>query len=628
MGSNKLVTGIVWSIGGEEPTGSGKIKEVIDVLDAVPLLGELERKYAQWFCSYYMCTLSKALQTLAPQLFSKEMNELVCRYIRPKKAKKPRKKRSDKQVAEQSAEQSIEPNIESSAESPQPAPQLGFEIDNKSSITLLHTATAIDIRAVANQYVCEGKTVLIIAPTAEKAALIHKELTPLFSAELCTTARTTKKRAQLTVNLATGLQPQIVVGTRSALLLPYPQLSAVIITEEHSFYYKSHREPHFSTKDCAIMLSSLHGSKTILISAFPTVENYYNANYSQVWNYQRIEAPHTPHEPLEELKYIVLERGKEMISKYAKQSIEEALKSGKKAIVMQNRRGVASFTECGICNHTPQCPNCSTSLTLHSHLLGCHYCGYHTPIELRCTMCGGKMHRRGRGTQQLEKQLSELYPTARIARFDADTLTESHKIIADQEFDIAVGTLVVIDIVEWDKVAVAVIANVDNMLTVPDFRAEEDTFRVVGTMAMRCQEVGAQLIVQSSRLDYEALNDALQNRAHKFYTSQIAQREHSMFPPHSRVIKIEFRAAELRAAMPLAKECEDRVRKIFAHRLSPLHQPVVERQRGEHIIQLLLKIERSRSSTKAKELLLEVINDIRPKAQRQKVIITLEADPN
>lgn len=624
VGTNRSVTGVVWSISSEEPSNSSKIKAVIDVLDVVPLLSELERRYAQWFCDYYMCTLSKALQTLTPQLFSKDMDGLSCRYIRPKKPKKPRKKKG--------VEPAIEPIVELIETAPQPNPELGFElgfeIEQNSKITLLHTTTTIDIRALAHKYVATGETTLIIAPTPEKAALIHKNLAPYFITELCTTATSTKKRAKLTVNLAVGLTPQIVVGTRSALLLPYKKLSAVIVTEEHSFYYKSYRPPHFSTKDSAIMLGALHKCKTLLMSAFPTVENYYNAKYSQAWSYQKIE-PYEPQKELQkELQYIVLERGKEMISKYAVQQIGEALKSGKKAIVMQNRRGVASYTECDICSHTPQCPNCSTSLTLHTNLLGCHYCGHHTPIELKCSVCGGKMHRKGRGTQQLEKQLIELYPSARIARFDADTLIDSPKKIAAQGFDIAVGTLVVIDAVEWAEIGVALIANFDNMLSAPDFRAEEDAYRVVGRMASQCREVGAELIVQSSRLDYEALNDALENRDDKFYTSQIAQREHSTFPPHSRMIKIEFRGAELSSTMPMAQECEVRLRKIFGHRLSPLHQPAVERQRGEHIIQLLLKIERSRSSAKAKALLMGVTKEFKAVAARKKVTITLEADPS
>ncbi len=608
VGKSKNIVGIVWQTDVVEPQNSDKIKPIIEVLDCVPLINETQRKFVQWFSSYYLCSLSETLRTLCPQLFSNEFDGISSRYIKPKKAKKRKVESKDSEIEPQNE---IRP------------PKLGFEIENESAITLLHTSSDIDIVALVAKYIEKNKTVLITAPTPEKAAAIHSLIEPFYSSKLCTSATSTKNRVRLTINLATGIAPQVVVGTRSALLLPYSSLSTVIITEEHSFYYRSYRVPYFSARDSAIMLGSLHKCKTLLISQFPTVENYYNAKSSASWSYQRVD----PQKSLAELKSIILERGKEMISKYAIEHIGAALENGKKCVMLQNRRGIASYIECDICSHTPQCPNCSTSLNLHSHLLGCHYCGYSTSIEVKCSVCGGTMRRKGRGTQQLERQLVELFPDAKIIRLDGDTLVENPKKILENGWDIAIGTTVVVELVDWSEVGVAVIANVDNMLSTADFRADEETFRVVGTMASKCREVGAELIIQSSRLDYDAVNDAINNKTDKFYIEQIAQRQPSMFPPHSRMVKVEFRGRELRAVMEVAKVVEKQLRDIFAHRLSPLHQPMVERQRGEHIVQLLLKIERGRSSARAKILLDNALKNNAKLSARNRVTIEVQTDP-
>lgn len=622
--AEKEVIGLVWALkrADEISFSSEKIKPVVEVLDQVPLIGEQEIGYVEWFSAYYIVSLSDTLRTLAPQLFSKEMSNQSSRWS----LAKLKKSRKAALLAEKLAKHSDgeESKIEVERR------ELPFDLSSTKGVTLLHTKQEVDLLSLVSFYLNRSSEkllrpmVLVIAPTATMCSRVAAELEASFRVAVVSSLQSSQKRARVSLDMAVGVTPDVVVGTRTALLLQYGELAGVIVLDEHSYHYRSYRAPIFSLRDAAIMLGALHKAQTLLISPYPSVESYYNARRQQGWSY----IVDSEELRVEYSNYIVLERGKEMISKYAVQEISTALRSGKRAIVMQNRRGVASYVECDICSYTPHCPNCSTSLTLHQHLLGCHYCGYSKEIELRCSECGGVMRRRGRGTQQLESQLEELFPEARVVRFDADSMSDMPRARDCENWDIAVGTLLVIDTVDWARVGVAVIANVDNLLTTPNFRASEDAYRVVGRMALMSSRVGAELIVQSSRLDYDAVNLALECRDLEFYNREVADRSVGGFPPHTRMLKVEFRGKQLREVMEVAVVVERRLRDIFGERLSPLHQPMVERQRGEHLVDLLLKVGRGESVVEAKRRLCMVLDELRGESRRRGVVIAIEVDPS
>lgn len=604
LGETKQAVGIVRAVGVALPV-KGELKSVIEVLDILPLLGQRELRFMQWIADYYLCSMGDTLRALQSPLFSSEIRSIDCRYFKPKFVKINGEK------------QRINVNLTSRCKEITPLPPSQFSI--KESVTLLHAKSKIDLAALVGGLAVQGQTVLVFAPCSERAQEVYAELEPYFSIALCTNATSMKRRAVLAIDMAVGLAPQVVVGTRAALAPAYESLCGVVIVDEESYRYKSQRVPQLSVRDAALMLASMHGAKSVLISEFPSVESYYNAHYG-AWDYIATDAPAEP------LRSIVLEHGKDLISKYLKGRIADALTTSKRVVLMQNRRGVASYVECSICGYVPQCVNCSTSLTAHRNLLGCHYCGASVPMLPKCDKCGGEMELRGRGTQRIENQIAELYPQAITVRIDSDSMVEDGGKI-QSDWQIAIGTKMIIDTIDWDEVGVAAILNVDNIVSAPDFRASEETFRIVGTMAARCREVGAELIVQSSHLGNAEVDDALNFRYDPFYIRAIVDRKAALFPPHSRMIKFTFRGTQLSDVVNFARESEAVLRPIFAHRLSPMHQPMVERQVGDHIIELLLKIERGRSSAKAKELIRANLAPIIRRAMHAKVAISAQSDP-
>lgn len=619
---DKQVVGIVWAIKQEEKVNFriDKIKHVSGVLDMIPLIGELEIRYVEWFSAYYIISLSDTLRTLAPQLFSKEMSNQSSRWSR---AKLKRSRKAAAKLLENTEQSNDEEKIEQEVE------QFPFDLSSIKPITLLHSKQEINLVSLVNHYLtdCSNEkgeaTLLIITPTAKMCSSVANVLEQRYKIAVISSQQNSKKRARVSLDMAVGMNLDVVIGTRAALMLHYTSLVGVIILDEHSYHYRSYRAPFFSIRDAAIMLGALHKVQTLLISPYPSVESYYNAKSQVGWSY----IGDSEETQINYSNFIVLERGKDMISRHAIEEIKHSITSGKQSIVMQNRRGVASYVECETCSYTPQCPNCSTSLTLHQHLLGCHYCGYSKQIELKCSECGGVMRRKGRGTQQLEAQLEELFPDANVVRFDADSISDIAKQKKNSNWDIAVGTLLVVDRVDWSNVGVAVVANVDNMLSMPNFRANEDTYRLVGRMALLSSRVGAKLIIQSSRLDYDAVNLALSCRDREFYNSEIAERRAASFPPHSRMLKVEFRGKELSKTMEIAVVIEQRLRNILNEGVSPLHQPMVERQRGEHLVNILIKILRGESVAEAKRRVCQIIDNVIGEARQRGVIISIEVDP-
>ncbi len=603
MGNSKVIGVVVCAELGELPRGveHSAVKEVEEVLDIVPMVGHREIEFVEWVASYYMCQVGEVIRDGWGYMFSGAIEGLCCRVY---------KKRRKAKVLE--------------------TPKgLEYKLP-KEQITLLHHEDReVNIGGiVAEIRSCDKRgQVLVLCPTHADAKRVERELSRYFSVALCTNRSLPKRRAEVALSNGMNVGAEVIVGTRVALWLPFLSLQGVIITEEHSASYRSDREPYYSTRECALVLASMHGSRCLLLSSFPSVESYYNSRYGQ-WGYLYVRGTNGS------LRSIVLERGKDLVSKYTKERIAEELEVGRRVVVLQNRRGIASYVECERCGYVPHCKNCSVSLTLHRTKLGCHYCGYYEPIELQCKECGAKMMNRGRGTQQIESQLAELFPTARIVRVDSDSLadhdSQSKGILSGREsnWDIVVGTTLLLGVPLWDRVGIVAVLNVDNMLWASNFRVEEDSYRSLGLFGQRCRELGAELIVQSSRLDHRVVVAVLAQDVSGFYDTEIVERQGASFPPHSRMVRIEFRGLALEPLAHLGGEVEGELRVVFGDRLSPIYQPMVERQRGEYIVELLLKVERGRSQARAKEIIASVLKRVEKRARQSKITIHIEVDPS
>lgn len=571
--------GIVLSVHDRIPDfDQNKIRAVIEVVDTVPLISPITLQFWCWLSEYYMIELGEVTRNQFMPILSESFS--------------PRslyKRRRPKKVALN------------------PPPQLDFVLPEEAKTVLIHENAPLNMAAFIDEVAAHDGTILILTPDNHKASVVAAALEPWWSVTHYDVSMTIGKRSDIIVRMAVGLTGRIVVGTRSALSLPFEQLGAIVVMDEHSEAYKSQRAPRFSARDAALYLAHLHNAQCYLVSPVPSVESTYNA-INNGWD--KIQ---TAQWELPPLRYIVLERGNELLSKYLVLKITEALDAGKKAVVFQNRRGFSSYVECVKCGHVEQCPKCNTSLTFHldKSALTCHYCGYSEPFDGDCKECGSDVDHHGRGTQRLEQQLSEMFPKARVLRVDADSIGKTPSIKNNTEWDIMVGTQVLLDEkINFAGVAVVAIANADNMSPSADFRDTEHTFRLLSLLARRARAVDAEFIVQSSRRDNAAVNLALNGDYNAMYSKEIAEREQTQYPPFVRLIKIELRSQYESELFQIAGQVEQELRQSFSDRLSPMFQPLVSKQRGEYIVNLLLRIERSRSAAKAKELLLQITEPI------------------
>lgn len=599
-GKTKTAVGIVASK--REQAEGETLREVIRVLDVEPLVDDRWLKMVEFVALYYMCKVGDVIKTFVPSHILSEEFTPSSRLFknRHKKAHPIYKER----------------------------PESVIELDKAT--TLLHQehwGNFAEQDLVARNIVAlnECGTTLVLVPNEYSARELATQIEPYAPLTLYHTKLTPKRRAEIFVETATLTEDRIVVGTRSAIGLPWKNLKLIIVVNEHSFAYKSPRTPRYNARDTALMVGATHGAKILLVSPSPSVESYFNANTLPLWEYI------APEESRVKLRHMVLEHGAEFLSKYFKRRAEQEIARGRQVVVFQNRRG-AGVVVCPTCKDSPMCPNCNCALTLHTDkgLLKCHYCGHSHQFNVRCQSCGHDTYRtQGRGTQRIEEQLKELFPTARTSRLDSDSSSRYDEITREfsgRGLDIIVGTQMIIDSLDFSGVGLVAVANADNMLSVNDFRASEQAYRLLRSLSIICREIDAELIVQTSSHANKLIGQANGSDAQIFYQEELKARKGSLYPPFSRLIEIEMRCPESGHLFKVASEIENILRPIFGSSLSPLFQPTIERQEGNHVAKMLLKIDRQKSSATAKERIRRATDKIVRREER-KVEINFIVDP-
>lgn len=426
----------------------------------------------------------------------------------------------------------------------------------------------------------------------------------------------------------------LIVGTRSALFLPFRRLGLAIVDNEHDPNYRQgDPAPRYHARDTALMLAHLHGAKTLLASPAPSTESWLNAT-AEGGKYGSVVIP--PRSGAEQPTVTVLERGKGMISKYLYKRIGETLAEGRQAVLFQNRRGFAPYVECANCGTTPTCPHCNVTLTYHkeSSALVCHYCGWSQPYSSACTSCG--MHAltpRGIGTERIEEYAAELFPYTKIARMDTDTAKGAGALgriltdLAEGETGILVGTQMVARTTQaGEHIGLVGVINADNMLAHPDFRAAERAFQLLMQLkALLPSDGSGELVIQSSQRLHPALVAVANHDAEGFYLHEMEERQGLLYPPYVRMLRLTFRYSDKPLVIAAAQQCEALLRERFGRRVSPPFEPQVDRVQNLHILHLLLRVERQRPVARAKTILMEILAQVRK--QFSAVHIIAEADP-
>lgn len=442
---------------------------------------------------------------------------------------------------------------------------------NPGQVILLHGVTSSGkteiYRRLTKNNLERGTQTLILVPEisltpqtvqnfqqqfGQNIAILHSRLTP-------------QEKVIYLTNIARG-HHQIIVGSRSAIFAPFPDLGSIIIDEEHEDSYKQDQSPRYHAREIALKMRELSGQKLqiILGSATPSIESYFHAekgDYIMVGMPSRI--PHqNGHQALPIIQVIDLreelrKKNFSIFSEVLQQKLEETFQKKEQSILFLNRRGAASAIICRDCGHTEECPNCTVALTYHSKIiveesilpaqrLICHHCGRIFKMPTVCKSCQSHLIKYiGLGTQKIEEELQKLLPRARIIRADRDTTRQKddfehiYEDFKAGHADILIGTQMIGKGLHLPNVTLGGVVLADTGLTIPDFRSSEKTFQLLTQVSGRSgREKPGTVIIQTYLPEHSAIQNTLQHDYEKFYQQEISQRQKGQLPPFHKVIKI------------------------------------------------------------------------------------------
>ncbi|UCD10315.1 MAG: primosomal protein N' [Dehalococcoidales bacterium] len=352
-------------------------------------------------------------------------------------------------------------------------------------------------------------------------------------------------------------QADVVIGPRSAVFAPQPDLGLIILDEEHEWTYKQQDNPRYHARDVAIRLAELNSATVILGSATPDIESYYHAKNG---DYQLLELSGrvTPYEdaPLPEVEVVDLRDelksgNRSMFSRSMSTAISRALAANEQVMLFLNRRGAATYIQCRDCGFVLGCRRCDVPLTYHldEDLLVCHRCNYRTRVPETCQQCGSKRIKfLGVGTQKLEEEAKVAFPEARLLRWDSDTTgrRDSHRLILEKfkshEADILIGTQIITKGLDLPHVTLVGVISSDTALNLPDFRTGERTFQLLTQVAGRAGRgpLGGQVIIQTYSPDHYAVQAAARHDYQGLFDKEIEYRRQLRYPPFSQLASLIF----------------------------------------------------------------------------------------
>src|SRR5580700_11553455 len=434
---------------------------------------------------------------------------------------------------------------------------------------LLHGVTGSGKTAVylsAMQAVlAKGRSAILLVPEIGLTPAMAADLHQIFGDEVAIlhSALTDDERAEQWKRIRNG-ESHIVVGTRSAVFAPVPDLALIVVDEEHDHSYKQDETPRYHARDVAVMRAKMCNAVAVLGSATPSLETYYNATqgrYKLMELSERIEK-----RPLPEVKILDMRaefqrtKKEEVLSQKLVEEIGECLARGEQAMILLNRRGFSSFVLCRSCGETVQCRNCAIAMTYHKreHRLICHYCGFVRPAPKVCPKCGSEyVQYLGTGSEKLEQILHGLFPQARIGRLDRDTVRgrdDLERILSAlhaREIDLLVGTQMIAKGHDIPNVTLVGVVGADAALGFPDFRAAERTFQLLTQVAGRAGrgETPGKVVLQSFFTDHYAIQFAAAHDYRGFYEKEARFRSWMHYPPFNSVSNVVVRSAKLDEAL-------------------------------------------------------------------------------
>ena len=519
----------------------------------------------------------------------------------------------------------------------------------KKNVVLLHGVTSSGKTEIYIHLILKAlqdhKQVLFLLPEIALTVQIMERLQRVFGSRLGIyhSKYSDAERVEIWKKQVSACPYDIIIGARSAALLPFKNLGLVIIDEEHETSYKQQDPaPRYHARSAAIMLASMYGAKTLLGSATPCMETYTNAKNGK-FGYVRLDKRYKdialPKIEVVDVKDMT--RRKMMKGPFSPrllEAIQESLDNNKQVILFQNRRGFVPIVECQDCGWIPKCEHCDVSLTMHKNinLLTCHYCGYTYAIPKVCPKCGG-IHLRGRGfgTEKIEDQIMELFPEAKVARMDLDTTRTKNayaRIIEDFAYgktNVLIGTQMITKGLDFDRVQLVGILDADSMLNYPDFRAYEHSYMMLQQVSGRAGRKGKQglVILQTKSADLPVIEQVAANDSQTFYEDLDEERRLFNYPPYSRLIYVYLKHQHDNVVESAALMLGSILRGWFGERILGPDKPAVARVKSMCIRKIMIKLENGIDQKKVREYLRMAQKQILQDKQYAALQIFYDVDP-
>ncbi len=580
--SKKILVGIII---GKSKKPIYITKNIISIVGNKPLPEQLV-KLAIWMSIYYLTPLATVFQTILPRGIEKDRRTQDISH-------KPSKRNRTNFLFNKQQQQVINKLHTSGTGT--------FLIQGVTGSG--KTEIYIDL---AKKSIATDKSVIILVPEIALTSQLVAEFAKHFDNLVVTHSKMSEsKRHQIWLDIISSETPKVIIGPRSALFVPLVDIGAIIIDEAHEPSYKQEKAPKYSALRVATMLGRYHSCQVIFGSATPNIVDRYIANQvdGKVLKLTKSARPNSlpPQVSLIDMTKRENFSKHRFLSNQLIGQIEKTLKAGKQSLIFHNRRGSANSSLCKNCGWSANCPKCFIPLTLHadkSQLL-CHICGYSSKIPTMCPTCKNtEIIYKGIGTKLIESELHKMFPSANIARFDADnldkdTVNSRYQDLYDGVIDIAIGTQVIAKGLDLPNLRTVGVIQADSGLSLPDFNSNERTFQLLAQVVGRVGRDSNQtnVIVQSYQINHPSIKYGLIQDYESFYENCLIERKLGKFPPFTHLLKLTCIYKTEASAILSSKKLADSLRKNVDKQVQ-IFGPTpafYERQNNAYRWQLVLK---------------------------------------
>jgi len=520
---------------------------------------------------------------------------------------------------------------------------------SEKSVSLLHGITSSGKTEIYITLIQEqlnlGKQVLYMLPEIALTTQMINRLKAHFGDEVAVYhsrfSQNEKVELWQTIGHNSQGKARVILGARSSVFLPFSNLGLVIVDEEHESSFKQYDPaPRYNGRDAAIVLAGIHGANTLLGSATPSFESYYNAKKGK-YGYIQLKERYGGVE-LPEIQSVSLARrdgNSGFFTKDLLEAIQSALDQNEQVILFQNRRGYAPILLCNTCGWSPECARCDVTLTYHKaqDRFVCHYCGSKYSPPPNCSACGSHSLRlAGIGTERVEEELPIYFPNAQVARLDLDSTRAKHsygRILTDFQngsIDILIGTQMVTKGLDFDRVSLVGILNADLLLNFPDFRAGERAYQLMTQVAGRAgrKQKRGKVIIQSQDPNQWMVQQVKTGNYEGVLNQEMKERREFAYPPFTRLIRISVQHKEQEMVDYCAAELKIKLLSIMVESaiLGPDY-PMVKRVKNRYIKNLLLKINREGNTADFKSKLTHIMDPFFERKEFKGVRSIVNVDP-